>query len=114
MRFEGQRRTEAVKPYLSPGFFVCAVGGMGVFAWMGHLAFQGLSRYYGAEGLPPPPGSLRYLFRALLTLWLFLIGVLAAALVIRLFPRAVELSAYSLAIGILGATVAGYYLARGY
>lgn len=87
---------------------------MGVVAWIGNLAFQRMARYYGAEGLPPPSGPLRYLFRALLALWLFLIGAFVAALVLRLFPQALQLSVSSLAIGVLGALVAGYYLARGY
>jgi hypothetical protein len=105
-----------VNPYLSVDFLAYVLGGMGVFAWMGALAFQRMARYYGAQGLPPPPGSLRYLFRALLFLWLFLIGALAAALVVRFFPRALLLSSGgpSLTIGVLGALVAGYYLARGY
>lgn len=103
-----------MNPHLSPGFLACALAGSGVFAWLGHLAFRRLARYYGAEGLPPPPGSLRYLFRALLALWLLLLGALAAALVARLFPDLLGLPGSSLAIGGLGAAVAGYYLARGY
>lgn len=103
-----------MNPYLSAGFFAYALGAMGLFAWIGHLAFQRLARYYGAEGLPPPPGSLRYLFRALLSLWLFFTGALAAALVLRLFPEAPEISGPSWVIGVLGVLVAGYFLVRGY
>lgn len=103
-----------MNPYLSPGFVACTLAGTGAFAWLGHLAFQRMARYYGAAGLPPPPGLLRYLFRALLALWLLLIGALAAALAIRQFPQLLELSAPWLAVGTLGALVAAYFLARGY
>lgn len=82
-----------MNPYLTVWFAGLSLGGMGLSAWAGHLGFRRLAVRYGAVGLPPPPGVLRALFRILLTLWVYLVGAMLAALAWRVWPEVASMPA---------------------
>ena len=104
-----------MNPYLTVWFAGLSLGGMGLSAWAGHLGFRRLAVRYGAVGLPPPPGVLRTLFRILLTLWVYLVGAMLAALAWRVWPEVASMpAAVSSGLGILGLSAAVYCLVRGY
>jgi hypothetical protein len=104
-----------LNPYTTVWFAGLSLAGMGLSAWAGHLGFRRLAVRYGAVGLPPPPGVLRVLFRTLLTLWVYLVGAMLAALAWRVWPEVASMpAAVSSGLGILGLSAAVYCLVRGY
>ena len=104
-----------MNPYLSIWFTSLSVAGMGLAAWLGNYCFKRLAVPYGAEGLAPPSGMFRTLFRTLIALWIYLIGAMLASLIWRIWPEITILpTVVMIGLGALGLATAVYYLIRGF
>ncbi len=104
-----------MNPYLSTWFTSLSAAGMGLAAWLGNYCFKRLEVRYGAQGLAPPTGMFRALFRILIALWIYLIGAMLASLIWRIWPNIVlQPTMVLIGLGTLGLVTAVYYLIRGF